>query len=129
MDIAGPQRLIVVASQTVAVTNAGAREMEAVMNYEQGPEGRAMYFTLTATNVPKGSAIGLNCDVKGAQPPLVMPPTLVSTSPAFTTGLVSEVPAGFAGPIKFFAKFPAGIEGPIGASLRLQVAFPVDTEA
>lgn len=128
MEIAGPQRLIIVASQTVTVTGPGATEIEGTMNYEQGPEGRTMYFTLMTTNVPIGSNLGLSCGVQGPQPPIFMPPTKVTVGPSFTAGIVAEVPADFAGPITFFVTFPHGVDGPIGASLRLQVAYPVSSE-
>ncbi len=120
-----PRKYIVVASEKIVVTEPGTKEISGSMDYKQGGVSRQMYFTLYCNEIPIGSMVMLHCNTPGTVPPLYIPPTLVSTSPNFTLGIVCDVPAGFEGKIDFSTTIASGKEAPVGASLMLRVAYPV----
>lgn len=120
-----PQKYIVVASDTIVVTEPGQGEVKGVVDYKQGADSREMYFTLYCKDMPTGSTVGLSCSAPGTRPPLYIAPTVITTSPSFTIGMACEVPADFEGEISFYVRIAPGTYAPVGASLNLQVAYPV----
>jgi hypothetical protein len=74
---------------------------KASLLYLQGPGGGNVQFTLQCYEIPKGSTINMSADATGPVPPISLLPTLVSTYPTFTTGIVVKVPADYQSNINF----------------------------
>jgi hypothetical protein len=69
--------------------------------YVQGPQGRQIRFSLQCYNIPVGSTVAMSADVEGPVPPIYLAPTVVSTHPAFTIGIVVNVPDNYESNINF----------------------------
>lgn len=76
-------------------------------DYEQGDTERDMHFTINTNDIPVKSLVSFDAvadkDSTGGDPtpPIDLNKTIVSTSPNFTAGIVSTVPAGYKGEITF----------------------------
>jgi len=85
---------------------------KASMLYLQGPDAGQVQFTIQCNNIPKGSTISMSADATGPVPPIALQPTVISTYPAFATGIIADVPAGYKSNINFelycVGKPPAG---------------------
>ncbi|WP_118951553.1 hypothetical protein [Taibaiella helva] len=103
----GPEGLTVLNS--IMMRGNGTNKLNGIMLYEQGPEAGEIRFVIQYQNLPKGATVAPECGIPGPQPPIVLTPTIVSTFPAFTTGLVSSIPARYAGTIYFTAVAGQGI--------------------
>ena len=118
-----PERLIVVKSQTTKMEGAAANvRIENKMDYDQGTESSKIQFTLICQNIPKGSVIGFRSNEPGPNPPIDLPPTTVVTYPAFTTGIMCQVPANYKCVITYYAVLKD--VPPPGAQITLQAAYP-----
>jgi hypothetical protein len=91
--------------------------------YAQESEAGEMEFTLKCKDIPIGSTLTMSADTRGPVPPIYLPPTVVSTYPAFNTGIVAEVPANYRSKISFelfsIDKPPAGSRVTFQAAYRI----------
>jgi hypothetical protein len=64
-------------------------------NYKQGSIGAKMYILVTCSGCPVNSTISFSCGVAGPKPAIYLPPTPITTTQGFITGIHSEVPANY----------------------------------
>ncbi len=105
------------------LTDSGIYEYKNSIEYSQGTEGSMIQFVLMCKNLPLGTVVGFYCDAVGPNPPISLPPTKVTSSPTFVTGMLTDVPANFEGKINYYAEFRQ--LPPADASLQMQASIPV----
>lgn len=108
----------VINSTTVVLTGAK-------MYYEQGTEASQIQFTIICTNVPKGTKVSFSAGAAGPVPPIYLEPTVVSTYPSFTTGVICSVPKDYESNIFFNLEAPAGVTDLSTATVQIQAAYPM----
>jgi hypothetical protein len=94
------------------------------IHYEQGIEAANIQFSLICKNLPIGTVVGFKSDTPGPQPPILLPPTTVISSPSFITGMISFVPANYSCDITYYAEFNK--QPPSDASITLQAAYIIN---
>lgn len=99
---------------------AGGR-FENYLWFELGTEASEVQFSLKCVHLPLGTKVGFFCSYPGPKPVIYLPPTAVVTTPAFTTGMITFVPANFKGYIYYYAEFSQ--QPPADASIQLQAAY------
>lgn len=104
----------------VSVVNAGAPTWQKSTYYEQGGVTEDVYFQLNCSNLPEGSQVAFSCGEAGANPPINLKPTTVSTSPSFTTGVISNVQGSFKGDITYSYWAKDGSPPPPGFDITLK---------
>lgn len=109
----------VINATTVVLTGAK-------MYYEQGTEASQIQFTIICTNVPKGTKVSFSAGAAGPVPPIYLEPTVVSTYPSFTTGVVCSVPKNYESNIFFNLEAPAGTPNLNDATVQIQAAYPMN---
>jgi hypothetical protein len=108
----------VINATTVVLTGAK-------MYYEQGTEASQIQFTIICTNVPKGTKVSFSAGAAGPTPPIYLEPTVVSTYPSFTTGVICSVPKNYESTIFFNLEAPAGVTDLSTATVQIQAAYPM----
>jgi len=88
--------------------------------YEQGDQGGTVQFAVICTNLPVGTQVSFSSDKPGTTPPLELPPTVITISPTFITGMVCQVPANYSCNITY--KVNMSQQPPQGASINFQAA-------
>ena len=63
--------------------------------YTQGAMGAKMYILVTCNGCPINSTISFSCGVAGPKPQIYLPPTPITTTQGFITGIHSEIPANY----------------------------------
>lgn len=76
------------------------------LHYEQGNMGETVHFFLSCNHLPIGSRVSFASDAAGPNPPIFIPEVVVTTSPSFTVGIISNVPAGYSANLTIRAWFP-----------------------
>ena len=109
--------------QTMELDGTGTK-YENKISYDQGPEAGQMQFILICEQVPMGTIVGFSSDEPGPVPPINLPPTVVTASPSFTIGLMSEVPANYKCIITYYADFKT--PPPPGVKITFMVARVID---
>ena len=112
----------VINSTTVVLTGKG-------LAYDQGTEASKIQFTIICTNVPKNTKVSFSAGAAGPNPPIYLEPTLVSTYPSFTTGVVCSVPAGYKSDIYFNLEAPPGVTDLSTAKVEIQAAYPMSSSS
>jgi len=112
-------KLNITHSKNHLLSGDSARE-EFKLSYEQGEEGGRVQFSLVCNNIPVGSTVGFSADKPGPDPPIYLPPTLVTIFPAFITGIVSQILANYAAEITYYVVFSQTPTS--GASVEFQAA-------
>ncbi|GGX14262.1 hypothetical protein [Aquimarina muelleri] len=114
-----------IAWRNISVQNANVVTLTgAKMYYEQGTEAAKIQFTIICENVPIGSTVSFSAGAPGPIPPINLDPTVVSTGPSFTTGIVADVPANYVSDIYFNLQAPAGVKDLSKAKVSIQAAYP-----
>lgn len=105
------------------LTDTGSFEYKNSIEYSQGNEAGQIQFVLVCKNLPLGTVVGFYCEAVGPNPPISLPPTKVTSTPTFVTGMLTSVPANFEGKINYYADFRQ--MPPADASIQMQANIPV----
>jgi hypothetical protein len=119
-----------VAWRNVTIVNADRFKLTGErLHYIQGSEASAMEFSIKCTNIPIGSRVSFFAPVPGPVPPIALDWTTVSTYPSFSSGIESDVPAGYISDVYFNMEAPEGVkELPDGAKIAIQAFYTVSQE-
>lgn len=119
-----------IAWRNISVQNADVLTLtKEEMYYEQGKEGGQIQFTIICENVPVGSTVSFSAGAPGPDPAIKLDPTIVSTGPSFTTGIVSNVPANYVSDIYFNLQAPEGVKDLANAKVSIQAAYPTNVNS
>lgn len=102
---------------------SGGDRVEFKLFYQQGPSWGRVQFSLICYKIPIGSTVGFSSGKPGPMPPINLYPTIVTSSPSFVTGMVSDVPADYDAEITYYVIFSQA--PPADASIQLQAAYIV----
>jgi hypothetical protein len=78
-----------------------------------------LLIQVETTNVPLGCAVQFACGIEGPNPPLILAPTQITTSPNQTVGIWSQLPQGFSADITVSFWLNSNPALPSGAQVAL----------
>ena len=106
------------------VTTSGAPTISDRSWYEQGNTTDLMRFDIVCTNVPLNATVQFSCGAAGANPPILLNPTVVTTPNSFIAGMKSTVNSGFEAFVDYAYTAPPGqTNPPPGFGLSIEVSY------